>query len=220
MDKILFSKRLKERRKAVGYTSTKAFAAAYNVRYNNKMENIDDDSGVLGTLKHYENPNHLGIPRLDIVENICEMLDCDVDYLLGKIDLPKHSYEGMYQLFGLSERVVDQLEYWNRNGYSDAMNTVLGSPNFDNALREASNYMIIVPTARALGERLEAKKVEIYSKPRPEGGYPKLTTLRELARTNQIQCDIARLNLTDNLTFLVMELEKIALERKAQKASF
>ncbi len=220
MDKILFSKRLKERRKAVGYTSTKAFAAAYNVRYNNKMANIDDDSGVLGTLKHYENPNHLGIPRLDIVENICEMLDCDVDYLLGKIDLPKHSYEGMYQLFGLSERVVDQLEYWNRNGYSDAMNTVLGSPNFDNALREASNYMIIVPTARALGERLEAKKVEIYSKPRPEGGYPKLTTLRELARTNQIQCDIARLNLTDNLTFLVMELEKIALERKAQKDSF
>lgn len=220
MDKILFSKRLKERRKAVGYTSTKAFAAAYNVRYKNKMANIDDDSGVLGTLKHYENPNHPGIPRLDIVENICEMLDCDVDYLLGKIDLPKHSYEGMYQLFGLSKRVVDQLEYWNKNGYSDAMNTVLGSPNFDNALREASNYMIIVPTARALGERLEAKKVEIYSKPKPEGGYPKLTTLRELARTNQIQCDIARLNLTDNLTFLVMELERIALERKAQKASF
>lgn len=215
MDKILFSERLKERRKAVGYTSTKAFAAAYNVRYKNKMANIDDDSGVLGTLKHYENPNHPGIPRLDIVENICEMLDCDVDYLLGKIDLPKHSYEGMYQLFGLSERVVDQLEYWNKLGCSDAMNIVLGSPNFDNALREASNFMEIVPTAKAMQEKLAAKKAEIYSQPEPEGGYPKLTTMRELANANQIQCDIARLNLNDHLTFLVSELERIALERKA-----
>lgn len=214
MDKILFSERLKERRKAVGYTSTKAFAAAYNVRYKNKMANIDDDSGVLGTLKHYENPNHPGIPRLDIVENICEMLDCDVDYLLGKIDLPKHSYEGMYQLFGLSERVVDQLEYWNKHGCFDAMNIILGSPNFDNALREASNFMEIVPTARAMQEKLAEKKAEIYSQPKPEGGYPKLTTMKELTNANQIQCDIVRLNLNDHLTFLVSELERIALERK------
>lgn len=95
------------------------------------------------------------------------------------------------------------------------MNIVLGSPNFDNALREASNFMEIFPTARAMQEKLAAKKVEIYSQPEPEDGYPKLTTMRELAQANQIQCDIARLNLNDHLTFLVSELERIALERKA-----
>lgn len=215
MDKILFSERLKGRRKAVGYTSTKAFAAAYNVRYKNKMANIDDDSGVLGTLKHYENPNHPGMPRLDIVENICEMLDCDVDYLLGKIDLPKHSYEGMYQLFGLSERAIDQLEYWNTHGYSDIMNTVLGSKNFDNALRAADNYMELVPTARSLMELLIQKRNEIYSQPKPESGYPELTNMRQLAHDYQTRCDVARLTLNDKLTFLVSELEKIALEQKA-----
>lgn len=215
MDKILFSERLKERRKAVGYTSTKAFAAAYNVRYKNKMANIDDDSGVLGTLKHYENPNHPGMPRLDIVENICEMLDCDVDYLLGKIDLPKHSYEGMYQLFGLSERTVDQLEYWNKHEYSVVVNIVLGSPNFDNALREAGNFMEIIPTARKMQNKLAQKKEEVYTQPKPEGGYPNLKTMIDLTREYQTRCDIARLNLHDNLTFLVSELEKIALEQKA-----
>ena len=100
-------------------------------------------------------------------------------------------------------------------GYSDAMNIVLGSPNFDNALQEASNFMEIVPTARAMQEKFAAKKAEIYSQPEPEGEYPKLTTMRELAHANQIQCDIARLNLIDHLTFLVSELERIALERKA-----
>lgn len=109
MDKILFSSRLKAQRKACGFNSTRAFAGAYNVRYRNGTASMEDDSGILGTLKNYENPNHPGIPRLDIVANICEMLDCDVDYLLGKIDLPKHEYEAIYQKCGLSLTAIDAI---------------------------------------------------------------------------------------------------------------
>lgn len=212
MDKILFSNRMKERRKAAGYRSIKALASVYNVRFRNGSASLEDDSGILGTLKNYENPNYLGVPRLDIVENICELIDCDVDYLLGKIENPKHMYEAMYKEYGISQKSSEQLRYWYEHGYTDIVNFILSSANFDNALREANAFAEIVPTAKALQEILEKKKVEIYSQPKPDGGYPSLNSMRENVKFYTTQRDIARLNLTDNLTFLVQELEKEALK--------
>lgn len=212
MDKILFSNRMKERRKAAGYRSIKALASVYNVRFRNGHASLEDDSGILGTLKNYENPNYLGVPRLDIVENICELIDCDVDYLLGKIENPKHMYEAMYEEYGISKKSSEQLKYWYEHGYTDIVNFILSSANFDNALREANAFAEIVPTAKALQEILEKKKVEIYSQPKPDGGYPSLNSMRENVKFYTTQRDIARLNLTDNLTFLVQELEKEALK--------
>lgn len=212
MDKILFSNRMKERRKAAGYRSIKALASVYNVRFRNGSASLEDDSGILGTLKNYENPNYLGVPRLDIVENICELIDCDVDYLLGKIENPKHMYEAMYKEYGISKKSSEQLRYWYEHGYTDIVNFILSSANFDNALREANAFAEIVPTAKALQEILEKKKVEIYSQPKPDGGYPSLNSMRENVKFYTTQRDIARLNLTDNLTFLVQELEKEALK--------
>lgn len=212
MDKILFSNRMKERRKAAGYRSIKALASVYNVRFRNGSASLEDDSGILGTLKNYENPNYLGVPRLDIVENICELIDCDVDYLLGKIENPKHMYEAMYEEYGISKESSEQLKYWYEHGYTDIVNFILSSANFDNALREANAFAEIVPTAKALQEILEKKKVEIYSQPKPDGGYPSLNSMRENVKFYTTQRDIARLNLTDNLTFLVQELEKEALK--------
>ena len=63
--------------------------------------------------------------------------------------------------------------------------------------------------------KLAQKKEGVYTQPKLEGGYPNLKTMIDLTREYQTQCDIARLNLNDNLTFLVSELEKIALEQKA-----
>lgn len=77
-----------------------------------------------GTLKNYENPNHSGIPRLDIVANICEMLDCDVDYLLGKIDLPKHEYEAIYQKCGLSLTAIDAISETKNGMFSSWLDTL------------------------------------------------------------------------------------------------
>ena len=111
MDKILFSERLKAQRKACGYTSAQSFAAAYNAKFRNGTElaGNNPNSGILGTLKNYENPNHTGMPRLDIVSEICELLDCDIDYLLGKIDQPRHIYQAMYQQCGLTQNSTSHL---------------------------------------------------------------------------------------------------------------
>lgn len=128
MDKILFSKRLKERRKACGYSSALSFATAYNAKFRNGTSDLagnNPNSGILGTLKNYENPKHSGMPRLDIVAEICELLDCDIDYLLGNIDQPQHIYQAMYQQCGLTQNSTAHLmdiyslafkKYWTING--------------------------------------------------------------------------------------------------------
>lgn len=108
MDRRLFAKRLQQQRKACGYSSREDFAEAYNKRFG--QYNPDNPyGGVLGTIKNYENPNHSGTPKLDIVDNMCSMLDCDIDFLLGYIDLPHHEQQVVHDKVGLSETAVLRL---------------------------------------------------------------------------------------------------------------
>lgn len=114
MDKILFSERLINRRKECGYKTQYALANEYNKRFpsnrkNQKEENRDNTSGILGTIKHYENANHKGSPNLEIVVNLCELLDCDIDYLTGKIDCKKHDIQFIQDTTGLSENTIGNL---------------------------------------------------------------------------------------------------------------
>ena len=108
MDRRLFAERLQQRRKACGFTSREDFAEAYNKRFG--QDNPDNPyGGVLGTIKKYENPNHSGTPKLDIVDNMCSMLDCDIDFLLGYIDFPHHEQQVVHEKVGLSETAVFRL---------------------------------------------------------------------------------------------------------------
>ena len=116
MDKNLFSIRLSDLRKARGFKTQYALAKAYNEKFPPKRRddtsgNEGDFSGVLGTIKNYENPNKNLSPKLSIVCNLCEILDCDIDYLLGNIDVPRHITQDMMDLTGLSEGACEKLKY-------------------------------------------------------------------------------------------------------------
>lgn len=118
MDKILFSERLANRRKECGYKTQYALAEEYNRRFpssrkNRKEENAGNSSGILGTIKHYENANYNGSPKLDIVDNLCKILDCDVDFLLGNIECETHDIQFMHDKTGLSKKAIEQLIEWN-----------------------------------------------------------------------------------------------------------
>lgn len=216
MDKILFSQRLKERRVECGFTSVKALAMAYDSIFNADdpiIKRGDTDAGILGTLKKYENVNNSVMPSLEKVDNLCKLLDCDIDYLLGKIDHPKRIYETMYKECGLSDRATEQLAYWKRLGKMNVVNMILESGNFDNALDHAKELMRTLPTYLQLSKILQEKKIEIYSKPKPEGGYPSLDNLRNNIKNYEIRYSIARLRLSDNLTFLIEEMERLTKEK-------
>lgn len=134
MNKILFSEQLRERRKNCGYDTINDLARKYNEtfpseRKNKKAENSGDYSGILGTLKNYENPNKKCNPRLDIVDNLCKLLSCNVDHLLGNIECKTHDVQFIQDCTGLSENSIENICTINKsnksNEYMTALNMLL-----------------------------------------------------------------------------------------------
>lgn len=117
MNKELFAERLKAKRKEKGYSNPNQFADAYNKKFPPKRK--DDSggnigSGILGTIKHYENASYTkSMPSLDKVINMCDLLGCDIDYLAGRLDYETHNVEFISQYTGLSEEAVSFLHYLN-----------------------------------------------------------------------------------------------------------
>ena len=114
MDKILFATRLAELRKARGFTSQSNLAKAYNEKFPTRRRddaagNEGNFNGILGTIKNYENPNKNVNPNLNIVCNLCEILDCDIDYLIGKIDVPHHETADIMAATGMTQEAVNRL---------------------------------------------------------------------------------------------------------------
>ena len=143
MDKILFSSRLATLRKERGFKTQYALAKAYNEKFptkrrNDAAGNEGDFSGIFGTIKNYENPHKDNSPKLSVVCNLCELLDCDIDYLLGNIDVPRHETADIMASTGLSEKAVDTVLTLRRNNQIDwgldTLNFMLQSQNIEDFL--------------------------------------------------------------------------------------
>lgn len=228
MDKILFNnavfaERLTTRRKACGYTSKTAFAKAFHSRFRNgdQLAGNTPYSGTYATIKNYENPKYTGSPSLDIVVQICQLLDCDIDYLLGFIDEPKHIYQATKEQFGLSNEATNRLIYWNKRhvNYSGVLNHVLESANFENALHHAIRLMKVKPVLDGLRQTRQEWLRKTFSGP-PDCGtaynYPGDNGLADAISEKEKEYASQRLYLDEYFTFLIQELEKIAVQ-KAQK---
>lgn len=145
MDKELFSERLKSLRKEKGYSNPKQFADAYNEKFPPKRRDEASGnitSGILGTIKHYENPNYTkSMPTLDKVMNMCELLDCDIDYLTGKLDYKTHSIKFICEFTGLSEEAVELLHYLQGTTFHEEkrtlsfLNLILSDPKNKNRMK-------------------------------------------------------------------------------------
>ncbi len=121
MNKELFSKNLVEKRKKAGYKTQSDFAKAYDAMFPTKRKDESAGNvsvgGILGTIKHYENPNYtVSMPSLDKVDNICTLLGCDIDYLTGRIDEESHDKKFICEYLGLSEKAVDVLHDLKESG--------------------------------------------------------------------------------------------------------
>lgn len=110
MNKKIFISRLKELRKEK-YKSQREFADAYKERYKTvrrkAKSNPDPDYDLFGTIQSWEQGKTL--PSADALFNICEILECDADYLLGRIDHRTHALNEICELTGLSEVAVSRL---------------------------------------------------------------------------------------------------------------
>lgn len=71
------------------------------------------------------------------LSDICKLLDCDLDYLFGKIDVSKNQTNNIMIETGLSEMAVEVLL---NNQYTDILNAILKDENFINLLNIISEW--------------------------------------------------------------------------------
>lgn len=104
MDKILsdiFPKRLADARKKAGYNTQEAFADMYDKKYNN------GEKSVLGSVKKWE--RGAAIPKADSLLNICELLNCSADYLLGRQNVQYNSNINAHEKTGFDDIELENI---------------------------------------------------------------------------------------------------------------
>lgn len=222
MDKILFSKRLKDQIESKYKTQT-AFAVAYDKKYNPGTfcnEANSPHKGTINTIKKYVSPTSATIPSLEKIDNMCKMLDCDIDYLLGYIDYPKHIHQAMNDECGLSQKATERLVRWHRMfNCSKTINIILESANFESALFHGAHLMKIVPTLEGLRKVRRKSLQDTFSGP-PDCGtaynYTGDNGLADAISEKEKEYASQRLYLDDNFRFLTQELERMSLEKAEQ----
>ena len=116
-------KRLQKRRKMF-FKSQDEFAEALQIADRKTVGNWET-----GTVS-------IPINRL---ADICKLLDCDMDYLFGKIDIPKNSTCNVMKETGLSQTAVEKIIAWkNTDDYhrfwGDIISAIIESENAENLL--------------------------------------------------------------------------------------
>lgn len=108
MNTIVFINRFKKMRKEK-YPTQNTFAEAYIAKFGSirKSKTKKEDSDMFGTVQKWEQGR--SVPTADVLCNICDLLDCDADYLLGGITEKTHCIEEMKKYTGLSEQALDVL---------------------------------------------------------------------------------------------------------------
>lgn len=107
MNTFIFSSRLQECRKQK-YSSQQAFADAYMERFGMiRKGKKDTDNNMFGTIQSWEQGK--STPTAETLANICDLLDCDADYLLGRIGQRTHDISDAHRYTGLSAGALEQL---------------------------------------------------------------------------------------------------------------
>ena len=113
MNIVIFSQRLQECRRRK-FSSQQAFADAYMERFGMiRKPRLKKDSNMFGTIQSWEQGK--STPTAEALSNICDLLDCDADYLLGRIDQRTHDINDAHRYTGLSAAALEQLHEYNEN---------------------------------------------------------------------------------------------------------
>lgn len=113
MNTVIFTERLQECRRRK-FSSQQAFADAYMERYGmiRKARN-DRDNNMFGTIQSWEQGK--STPTAEVLANICDLLECDADYLLGRIDQRTHDINDAHRFTGLSAQALEQLHEYRES---------------------------------------------------------------------------------------------------------
>lgn len=128
ISKDCFKVRLKEQRKKV-YKRQEDFADALHT----KVE----------TVRNWEQGRT--VPETGTLIEICLLLNCDLDYLIGRIDYKTHDVQFIHDQTGLSQSAIEQLQKWNMkedkdNNWAQNISDFIVHDSFPELMNEVSGF--------------------------------------------------------------------------------
>lgn len=113
MNITIFSERLRECRKRK-FSNQQEFADAYMNRFGLiRQGKKTTDNNMFGTVQSWEQGK--SEPTASVLSNICDLLECDADYLLGRINERTHDISDAQKYTGLSSQALEQLHEYREN---------------------------------------------------------------------------------------------------------
>lgn len=129
--KKIFGKNLQKQRKKCGYKNQEEFA--YKMEVHTK------------TIQNWE--QGIVLPTLEKVYEICTVLECDMDFLFGRIQCTTHEIKDIQEVTGLSEKAILRLKYWkSTNSYYaqemiNRLSKLICHKRFFKFITEISNFL-------------------------------------------------------------------------------
>ena len=107
--KLQFGTRLQEIRIKRGYRTQTEFAEAYKKKFGSiRNRNDKETNSMLRTIQSWETGK--SVPPCTILCNLCELLHCDADYLLDRLNNSTHDLDFICKQTRLEEVSVKELQ--------------------------------------------------------------------------------------------------------------
>ena len=122
-----------------------------NLRKQKKIKTQEEFAAKLGVnLKSVQNwEQGRKLPQTEHLFKICDVLDCDLDYLIGRLEERNRTIKEMAAYTGLSEDAVKALHKYNnandrRSSWPSYLSNIICHHDFRALMNDISDYMIVV----------------------------------------------------------------------------
>lgn len=153
--------------------------------------------------------------RISDILELCNALDCDLDYLFTDMQCQTHDVQFIHDYTGLSEDAINKLEYHNRqmHHYIESLNILLSSANFGNALYYINKYIKAVKLTDGFAKIRRERYEKVLSNP-PDCGdaynWPYSDNLDEMYTKSLHEEELSEYNIDTYFRFVIKELARLA----------
>ena len=116
------SNQIRKLRKLKGFKSAQSLANALGVH--------------LKTVQGWENETNPNLPDLDNLLALCNLFECDLDYLTGRMEAPTHEIEYIREKTGLSIGAILKIKKLKGTGYDEFLSRLVEHEDSESLLRK------------------------------------------------------------------------------------
>lgn len=113
-------------------------------KYKTQADFAEDIEKTLESVRNWEQGRAL--PEMGTLFKIADLLECDIDYLTGRIDRKTHDIQFIHEMTGLSEGSIQKLcDYKNaedrRSSWSTNISSILEHDDFPKLMSHVSDFL-------------------------------------------------------------------------------